>query len=644
MNNNNFKTKLLNLLLISAATVLSNYPAEGTQINAAPQVAGGAGVNGKQSIISTCHAIRAVSDHAGKAATWNSDCTVEVWTGDKQPDLSFLDSENRTKVLDQLARQKSIPPTDTNPIGSNNEIFERSKYLADEAATRHYLCMEARRSILDKLKLLLPAGMTDCTRITEVMNSLKLTPELEAFIGQVNGPMKDLIARIHSIEQNSSISENEKREAIRVAKTDLTRLLDATCQDEHPSIRYNNISYLPNPAMERVRMVLVMPNSGRSVHFFSAPESQLGPHAEYLRGMTEAAAQHAQLTGKFGNMEAIYHNLSLPGSIQSESDVPGVISLVSNKAADKVTVGDKAKEDRASLESVKTNTETSEKSTEADRTTTDELKSSIDKFWEYVDFAKDSDPKNFTSNPGFKDALKSLLSESNLRSVLKVRKVDKESTQKFWKRKFEVLNNSEKVVESVYQNSKELLKIARISKQKSTRSLVGNYVDQTYTAAKKIINDERIQGKKELALHKAIAEMVESFKKTDKFDEANSRGLIETFLQSKFELIDEKDIHRQFAKDFYKKGFDSLDENIQKTELTYQRKKELLELLKQALKDEGLTSYGILKKSIENEVYKIGKSIIDAERKAGVTGASDTTANTGKVGLSGMFSFLNSNK
>lgn len=262
------------------------------------------GPNNKQSVVSTCHAVRAIMGHDGEIAQWKAKCRIEVWTDKDQPELKDLSSEEKAKVMTELGNNQ--PTTSTQqPPNYNQEMFEKSRYLAEEAANRHYLCMEAKRSILYQLKLLLPAGLTSCEKITQVMNDLKLTSELEAFINQVNGPMKDLVAKIHSIEQNTTLTEIVKMEAIRAAKTELTALLDENCKDDHPSIRYHDVSYLPHPDLDKVKMTLAVSHPGKPVTFFNLPEESYGPHIQNLRQITEAALHHGQETGQQGLFECL---------------------------------------------------------------------------------------------------------------------------------------------------------------------------------------------------------------------------------------------------------------------------------------------------------------------------------------------------
>lgn len=280
-----------------------------------------------QKVVTKCEAVREIFDHEGGAAGFTSDCVIKVWNDKTSPsDLKDLTSEQQEKLKTELSGKTQ---------SSQDEQFnlDHVKMLQEEAANRHYMCMEAKRSILYQLKLQLPAGLNSCDKINQVLNDLKLSPLLEGFINKVSGPMKEIVARIHAIEQDTTMAEADKLEALRKEKSQLTRLLDEDCKDDHPSIRFHNIGYLPSPDLQQLKMTLVVTHPDRKVEFFNLPAEGMGPHVEHLRSIAHAAAHHFQVTGLSGPFKA--HLMSAPRSEGGfASSAPGVISFVpAEKAA-----------------------------------------------------------------------------------------------------------------------------------------------------------------------------------------------------------------------------------------------------------------------------------------------------------------------
>lgn len=280
-----------------------------------------------QKFVSTCSGTRDVYDDHGGSAGFTSNCRIEVWSGDDVSNLSEfkdLSSEQQEKIKAELSGQGQQP---VQPQTNNN--LDHIKLLAEEATNRHYMCMEAKRSILDQLKAQLPAGLNSCDKITQVLNDLKLSPLLETFINKVNGPMKEIVARIHVLEKDTQMPEAEKREAIRKEKSQLTMLLDEDCKDDHPSIRFHNVGYIPSPDLAKVKMTLLVTHPDRKTEFFNLPVDSVGSHADILRAIADAAALHGS-RGNFGSYEARY----LPGGQGADMiGAPAVISFVPSSAA-----------------------------------------------------------------------------------------------------------------------------------------------------------------------------------------------------------------------------------------------------------------------------------------------------------------------
>lgn len=284
----------------------------------------------QQSVFTNCHAVRSVVDnhHEGKIGHWKVKCHVEVWNGKDKPALNGLSADESTRVMNEMNRKDY----------SSDEIAERSRYLAQQAEARHYICMEAKRTILNELKKLLPAGYNDCEKIKEVMNGLKLPVELETFINQVDGPMKDTVATIHSIEQDTSLSEAGKSEKLRDAKGRLVSLLDEACKDDHPSIRYHNIGYLPDKDFGKVKMTVVMahpPSDGRHIEIIHLPYEGYSPyhgHLDVMKQMAYAAAKHCADKGEAGSF-----NVAMNANNPMVGDQQSIFSVTKDKGTKETT-------------------------------------------------------------------------------------------------------------------------------------------------------------------------------------------------------------------------------------------------------------------------------------------------------------------
>lgn len=326
---------LLILLLSSASSIETSTPVETTQpgnnITEAKTEPSPMPVKDQQRLITTCYAHRAVMGHDGEIAQWKSKCRVEVWAGDSQspPELKELTTEQREKVMKVMAESanKNSDMASGAESESIDQMAKKSRYLVNEAVARHQICMEAKRSILDKLKELLPAGYNSCEKIQEVMKNLKLSEDLEMFINLVNGEMKDTVASIHSIEKNPHLSSDQKLEQLRDEKIKLTRLLDEQCKDEHPSIRYQNVGYFPPRDIDQAKTTLFTSQSDPSQRFEVVhwpAGSNYSPHYEHLREITNAAAHHAAVSKESAGLYHAY--LQKPN--QREFDDPFIISVV----------------------------------------------------------------------------------------------------------------------------------------------------------------------------------------------------------------------------------------------------------------------------------------------------------------------------
>lgn len=322
---------LLILLVSSASSIETSTPADTTQpgnnITKAKTEPSPMPVKDQQSLITTCYAHRAVMGHDGEIAQWKAKCRVEVWAGDSQapPELKELTTEQREKVMTE--KNSSDMMASGAESESIDQMAEKSRYLVNEAVARHHICMEAKRSILDKLKELLPAGYNSCEKIQEAMQNLKLSADLEMFINLVNGEMKDTVASIHSIEQDPQLSSDQKLERLRDEKIKLTGLLDEQCKDEHPSIRYQNVGYFPPKDIDQAKTTLFTSQSDPSQRFEVVhwpAGSNYSPHYEQLREITNAAAHHAAVSKESAGLYHAY--LQKPN--QRELDGPFIISMV----------------------------------------------------------------------------------------------------------------------------------------------------------------------------------------------------------------------------------------------------------------------------------------------------------------------------
>lgn len=508
----------------------------------------------KQNISSTCHAVRAVMGHDGKIAQWKSNCRVEVWTDKERPELKDLSEEQRESVLKSLAetqlqpQDQSIPAEKSespfiDPINNQGPIgnFEKSRYLTDEANLHHYMCMEAKRAILSELKIQLSSSATN------TISNLKLSPELETFIGQVNDSMKESLARIHTLEQAGS----QQLEALKNENVHLTALIDEHCKDDHPSIRYHDVGYLPHPDLEKVKMTLIISKPGKRAEFFNLPENAYARHIDYLRGMTDAVAQHAQITGQQGvrTYEVEHNPYPDPHTLEilknydpvnsSNFRMPGLIAITPSKHKQQPEniEKEKASQEKSYEEDLGTamneQHESSEKSNsqqpeneEIANKSVQEIKQSpeinqetfsIKQFWIIIIQAEKDLAESITKwtkiakeksrdqtaklestlklkeakadhSAKIKEAILKLIDPVNLENV-PVPETAK-STYKLWSKNYKDLNEEEKKIESNYLRSREMLKKAR-DFAKSKTNLPENIYNFGYELINFIRRNER---------------------------------------------------------------------------------------------------------------------------------------------------------
>lgn len=496
MNTTIYFTTLFSLLLNCTIEATTNSPINPIDIATTPQAPQGPATNNQQSVVSTCHAVRAVTGHDGEIAQWKAKCRIEIWTDKEQPKLEGLGADERAKVLAELGGQQ---PAAT-PGLNYKEMFDKSRYLADEAANRHSMCMEAKRSILYQLKLQLPAGLTSCEKITQVMNDLKLTKELEAFIDQVSGPMKALVANIHAIEQNTTLPEMVRMEAIRAAKTELTTLLDENCKDDHPSIRYHNVGYMPNPDLDKVKMTLVVTHPGKRVVFFNLPEESFGPHIENLKHITEAGLYHGQKTGQQGLFEGTNRPI---GQFGSENSVPSDSSVTSfTQPEPKAAALTVSPPKQNSMFGAFSNPFRSapaapvlqvQQNAKPKNDNNDALNAKINEF--AITMKSHGDK---ATDAAVESSVQSFLSQESIETVPErsSEQYDKSSsTKNFWGKKYAALSQDEKAIELEYQKKKELLSNAqaelKATEPKKYISLLAPLSDKVYSIGKKVIKAER---------------------------------------------------------------------------------------------------------------------------------------------------------
>lgn len=287
-------------------------------------------IKDQQRLITTCYAHRAIMGHDGEIAQWKAKCRVEVWAGDSQtpPELKELTSEQREKLMTEYAKKNADLHDEATQ--DSNSILNQSRFLVNEAEVRHKICVEAKRSILSKLKEFLPAGYNSCEKIKEVMNNLKLSPELEHFISEINGDMKNILAMIHSIEHQENLSNEEKMNQIRNEKIKLTELLDEKCKDDHPSIGFHNVGLLPPSDIDKFKSSLITdpkdPDSGIEV-VHSPPGSLPSSLHENLTSINKVVAQHATTTKQTGEFDTFFQP-------QKDSNNGGVITVANSLGQD----------------------------------------------------------------------------------------------------------------------------------------------------------------------------------------------------------------------------------------------------------------------------------------------------------------------
>lgn len=499
--------------------------------------AGGLPVKDQQRLVTTCYAHRAVMGHDGEIAQWKAKCRVEVWAGDSQspPELKELTTEQRDKVIKNIDLGGTTASPAASGMESPDQIAEKSRYLVNEAEARHYICMEAKRTVLAKLKELLPAGYNSCEKVQEVMHNLQLTPELEAFINLVSGEMKDTVALIHSIEQDTQLSQHQKSEQLRAAKVKLTGLLDEQCKDDHPSIRYQNVGYLPPVDIDQAKTTLIIsqgdPNHRVEVVHWP-PGSNYSPHYERLRMIVDAAAHHAVVTNKAAGV----YDAFLQPVDRRRVDEASVISLVKQPEQQAKTVPASDSITSALDSSNPPPSDTLSNSSSGDPIQSLDEKIDVEqvdaeyvipnvfsgdiyaRFWQGIVEANQAYTDKITAIQNNKsipnDVLRStlqsnakerfsfiknilindLLKEETLKDTLLVK--DDTSTKKEWKKSFDELNEEAKNIERKYLKSKSILKKAKdyaaTTKTWSERlSLTKSLPELIYEEAKAKIKAER---------------------------------------------------------------------------------------------------------------------------------------------------------
>jgi hypothetical protein len=531
-NNNNIMqllllTPLLLLLLKNASATSSteagSTPSTDPNTSSSPLTAAPADTDNKQTVVSTCRAMRNVMDHNGGIAQWKAKCRVEVWAGTEQPEFKDLTEEQKAQVQNSVAEPSKEAASTSSE--SSKETVDKSK-LADEAKLRHFMCMEARKSILSSLKSQLPAGVTSKDQVVEAMRTLNLSPELEAFMGKIDSNMKESLAAIHAIQQNTQMPDTERQESLRSETTKLTGLIDEQCKDEHPTIRYHDVGYLPHPDLEKVHMTLLISRPGKRLEFFNLPENAYARHVEYLRNMVEAAAHHAEVTGEKGEFEVLHHPLPNPLEDQNsrmmgdfDSSHPAVISVL--KAKDQ-TDGTLQSPQVATpvISSASDNSAVS--GHQVADLVPDVEKSPISEYWSNV----------FAAETEYQESMRALSSPSVSKSEIQVKSKDAStqferqisdstrklvnsqniaaknpeygrSTSSFWKKSYDKLSPDQKLIEERYQKSKALLKEAReYAKHKRTMMEILKGVqtlpEKVYEIGKRVINDIREHEKQSL--------------------------------------------------------------------------------------------------------------------------------------------------
>ena len=540
-------SKLLPLviLLLSSSSIESSTTTDSNNVNNVKVEANHSvppSVKDQQRLVTTCYAHRAVMGHDGEIAQWKAKCRVEVWAGDSQtpPELKELTSEQRDKVMNEYARKNS----DLAASGSESadEIAEKSKYLVQEAENRHKICMEAKRTILAKLKELLPAGYNSNEKVQEAMEKLQLTPELEMFIDHVNGDMKNTVALIHSIEHNTQLPEDQKMEQLRVAKVKLTELLDEKCKDDHPSIRYQNVGYFPPVNIDKAKTTLII-NHGDPNHRIEVvhwpPESTYSPHYENLKEITNAVAHHAALSSNPAGPYVAHLN-DLNSKEDGNHSVVSVAKVAENPVTEPSVTEPSATEPLSQVNPISKVPDVDESNShlssvspaekyqeaiDAEYTITRDNADIYANFWNGINGADqaykdkvatieadksitaDNLRSDFKTNAKkryeyIKNILiKDLLKEENLVQI--TRFDDDNSTRKEWKKKFKDLNGKEQEIESKYLKSKAILKkaVKQASESKSIwdkLTLKKNLPEIIYKEAKKMIQSERDTAKLEL--------------------------------------------------------------------------------------------------------------------------------------------------